>query len=77
MVHALAAHYPFANAEGFALYHPSPVEDYFAVAPGIEVSVEPYDHASTREENHDLSIYNRLGRMIPVERKGHFIDSTL
>jgi hypothetical protein len=33
MVHALAVHHPFTNGEGLVLYHPSPVENYFAVAP--------------------------------------------
>jgi hypothetical protein len=77
MVHALAAHYPFTNGEALLLYHPSPAENYFAVAPGIEVSVEPYDHKWTREDSNDLSVYNRQGKMIQVEKKGHFIDSTL
>ena len=77
MVHALAAHFPFTNGEGLALSHPSPVENYFAVAPGIEVSVEPYDHMPTRQDSHDSSVYNRLGRMVQVKKKGHFIDSTL
>jgi hypothetical protein len=77
MVHALAAHYPFTNGEGLVLYHPSPVEDYFAVAPGIEVSVEAYENPSTRESTHDSSIYDQKGKMIRPTEKGHFIDSIL
>jgi hypothetical protein len=77
MVHALAAHYPFTNGERLVLYHPSPVENYFAVAPGIEVSVEPYDHTSARGGSHDSPVYDRHARMIRVQKKGHFIDSTL
>jgi hypothetical protein len=77
MVHALAAHFPFTNGEGLVFYHPSPVENYFAVAPGIEVSVEPYNPTSTKEESHDSSIYNQRGKMIRVKEKGRFIDSVL
>jgi hypothetical protein len=77
MVHALAAHYPFTNGEGFLLYHPSPVENFFEVAPGIEVSVEPYGNPSAREMSHDSSLYNRKGKMIRPIEKGHFIDSIL
>ena len=59
MVHALAAHYPFTNGEGLVLYHPSPMASFFSVAPGIEVSVEPYDPILTKEESHHSSIYNQ------------------
>jgi hypothetical protein len=77
MVHALAAHYPFTNGEEFLLYHPSPVENFLAVAPGIEVSVEPYENPSARENNHPSSLYNQKGKMIRPTEKGHFIDSIL
>ena len=77
MVHALAVHYPFTNGEGLVLYHPSPVENYFAVAPGIEVSVAPYENPSTREDSHDSSFYNQKGKIFRVRKKGHFIDSIL
>jgi hypothetical protein len=77
MVHALAPHYPFTNGEGFILYHPSPREDYFAVAPGIEVSFEPYESTSTNEERRDSTLYNQRGKMIRCKEKGRFIDSVL
>ena len=77
MVHALAAHYPFTNGENLALYHPSPVENYFAVVPGIEVSVEPYENPSTGENSRDASLYNQAGKRIRLIEKGHFIDSIL
>jgi len=77
MVHALAAHYPFTNGEGLLLYHPSPLENFFAVAPGIEVSVEPYENPSAIESSLDLSLYNHKGKMIRPPEKGHFIDSIL
>ena len=77
MVHALATHYPFTNGEGLVFYHPSREENYFAIAPGIEVSVESYQPASTKEESFHSSIYNQRGKVIRVKQKGQFIDSVL
>jgi len=77
MVHALDAHYPFTMGESLVFYHPSPVETFFAVAPGIEVSVEPYHNPSAKEKSHDSSLYNPKGKMIRSAEKGHFIDSIL
>ncbi len=77
MVHTLAAPAPFLNGEGLILYHPSPRESYWAIAPGIEVSVEAYENPSARTQNQDSSIYNRQGKMIQPKNKGHIIDAVL
>ncbi|NWF53965.1 MAG: hypothetical protein HXY45_04130 [Syntrophaceae bacterium] len=59
------------------LYHPSPRESYWAIAPGIEVSVEPYENPPPTAKNQDSSIYNRQGKMIQAKNKGHIIDAVL
>jgi hypothetical protein len=77
MVHSLAAQYPFTNGEGLVLYHPSSMESFFPVAPGIEVSIEPCGSTPAKEGSHDFSIYNHRGKIIPVKEKGRFVDSVL
>ena len=76
MVHAIAAQFPFTGGGTLAPYHPSAVERYFPVAPGIEVSVEPGgDFMGTSDP--ESFVYNRRGRMISPQKKGICVDTYL
>ncbi len=74
MVHALAPQFPFTGGGTLAAYRPSGVERYFAVAPGIEVSVEPGEDLGFGGEA-EGSVYDRQGRLSSPQRKGIWIDS--
>jgi hypothetical protein len=67
MVHAIAAQFPFTGGGTLALYHPSPVERFFPVAPGIEVSVEP-GGVFMGTSDPESFVYNRRGRMISPQK---------
>ena len=77
MVHAISASFPFPGGEGLVFYHPSPVEKYVPVAPGIEVSVEPYADIQSAERKADSPVYDRRGRLVTAKRKGDLVDSYL
>jgi len=74
MVHAIAAQFPFTGGGCLVPYHPSRVERYFPIAPGIEVSVEPAD-APGWGADPEPSVYNRKGRMSTSPKKGTWIDT--
>jgi hypothetical protein len=75
MVHSIAARFPFTGGGTLAPYHPSAVERYRPIAPGIEISVEPGD--MIYENNAEPSLYNRRGRMVSAHRKGTCLDAYL
>ena len=77
MVHAISANFPFTSREGVVLYHPLPVEKYVPVAPGIEVSTEPYEDMRSGEQRPDSPVYNRRGKLITAKRKGDLVDTYL
>ena len=75
MAHAISAHFPFNGGETLVLYQPSPMERYFPVAPGIEVSVEPHEESRwERERDQEGSVYNRQGRLNHPPKKGVLVD---
>ncbi len=77
MVNAIAAYFPFGGEEEMAYYHPSPVEKYFPVSPGIEVSVEAY--TDSREEDGGLgtALYDGRGKLTSSSQKGAIVDTCL
>jgi hypothetical protein len=77
MVHAISANFPFTGGIDLVLYHPSPVEKYFPVAPGIEVSIEPYADTRSGERTPDSPLYNRQANLITARRKGDLVDTYL
>jgi hypothetical protein len=77
MVHAVSASFPFPGGENLVFYHPSPVEKYVPVAPGIEVSIEPYADIQRGERRGDSPVYDRRGRLVTAKRKGDLVDSYL
>ncbi len=78
MVHAISAQFPFTSGESLVLYHPSPRERYFPVAPGIEVSVEPPDDVRWEQgRGQESSVYNRQGQMNHPKKKGALVDTLL
>jgi hypothetical protein len=77
MVHAISANFPFAGREGMVLYHPLPAEKYVPVAPGIEVSIDPYTDIRSGERGSDSPVYNRRGKLIRAKRKGDLVDTYL
>lgn len=78
MVHAISAQFPFMSGESLVLYQPSPMERYFPVAPGIEVSVEPQDELRWEQErSQEYSTYNRRGHMNHTRKKGALVDTLL
>ncbi len=77
MVHAISADFPFPGGYGLALYHPLTVEKYVSVAPGIEVSAEPYADIRSGEQKPDSLQYNRRGKLITAKRKGDLVDTYL
>ena len=78
MVHAISAQFPFMSGESLVLYQPSPMERYFPVAPGIEVSVEPQDEVRWEQERgRESSTYNRQGQMNHTKKKGALVDTLL
>ena len=77
MGHAISASFPLTSAQGMILYHPLPVEKYVPVAPGIEVSTEPYADIRSGERRSDSSVYNRRGKLIAAKRKGDLVDTYL
>jgi len=75
MVHAISANFPFTGGETLVLYQPSPMERYFPVAPGIEVSVEPQKNPGWgRERDKKCSFYNRQGQLNHPQEKGALVD---
>ena len=77
MVNAIAAHFPFAGREEMVYYHPSPMEKYFPVAPGIEVSVEAYADSRKVDGLLDTALYNGRGKLRSSSRKGDLVDTYL
>ncbi len=77
MVHAISASFPFPGGEGLVFYHPSPVEKYVPVAPGIEVSIEPCADIHSADLRADYPLYDRRGRLVAAKRKGDLVDSYL
>jgi hypothetical protein len=77
MVNALAAHFPFAGAEEMVYYYPSPVERYFPVAPGIEVSMEPYTDSRDEDRGSGNALYDGRGKLASAFRKGSIVDTCL
>jgi len=77
MVHAVSANFPFTSSEGMVIYHPFRVEKYVPVAPGIEVSTEPYDDIRSGEQRPDSPVYNRRGKLIAAKSKGDLVDTYL
>ena len=77
MVNAIAAHFPFAGGEEMVYYHPSPVEKYFPVAPGIEVSVEPYTDSRKEDGGLGTALYNGRGKLTSASQKGAIVDTCL
>ena len=74
MVNAVSASFPFNGAQILVLYQPSPMERYFPVAPGIEVSVEPHEEPRW-EGGQEASVYNRQGKLNSSKKKGVLIDT--
>ena len=58
-------------------YHPSPVEKYFPVAPGIEVSVEPYTDSRKEDGRLGTALYDGRGKLRSSSRKGDIVDTYL
>ena len=77
MVHAISANFPFPGREGMVLYHPLPVEKYVPVAPGIEVSIDPYTDIRSGERGSDSPGYNGRGKLVSAKRKGDLVDTYL
>ncbi len=77
MVNAIAAHFPLAGGEEMIFYHPSPMEKYFPVAPGIEVSVESYGDSRKGDGNSGTSLYDGRGRLRSEFPKGNIVDTYL
>jgi hypothetical protein len=77
MVNAIAEHFQLTGGEEMVYYHPSPVEKYFPVAPGIEVSVEPYADSRKGDGRLEIAIYNGRGKLSSASRKGDIIDTRL
>jgi hypothetical protein len=77
MVNAITAHFPFAGGEEMVYYHPSPVEKYFPVAPGIEVSVEPYADSRKQEGGLGTALYDGRGKLSSASQKGRIVDTCL
>jgi hypothetical protein len=77
MVHAISASFPFTSGIDLVLYHPLPLEKYFPVAPGIEVSIEPYADTRSGERKPNSPVYNRGGKLITAKRKGDLVDTYL
>jgi hypothetical protein len=75
MVNAIAEHFPFAGGEEMVYYHPSPVEKYFPVAPGIEVSAEAYVDSRKEDIRLDSILYNGRGTLNRSFRKGDLVDT--
>ncbi len=76
MVNALAPQFPFTQRESLVPYHPAPLERYYPIAPGIEVSVAPLediDPGSSRS----CGLYDRRGRVIHSSEKGLLIDAVI
>ena len=76
MLHSTAGQYPFAGNAVLAPYHPTSVEMYLPVAPGIEVSVEPGDVLGWDDDS-EATVYNTKGRLSASPRKGTWIDCYL
>ena len=75
MINAISANFPFTGGGTLVLYQPSPMERYFPVAPGIEVSVEPQeDPRWENERDQKCSVYNRLGQLKHPQEKGALVD---
>jgi len=77
MVNAIAAHFPFAGGEEMVYYHPSPVEKYFRVAPGIEVSVKPYTDSRKEDGGSGTALYDGRGKLTSSSQKGAIVDTCL
>ena len=78
MVHAISARFPFMGGESVVLYESSPMERYFPVTPGIEVSVGPLDEREWGQETgQESSTYNRRGQMSYPRRSGVLVDMLL
>ena len=77
MVNVIAEIFPFAGGEEMVYYHPSPVEKYFPVAPGIEVSAEPYIDSRKEDRRLDTILYNGRGILNRSSRKGDLVDTYL
>ena len=77
MVNAIAVHFPFAGGEEMVYYHPSPVEKYFPVAPGIEVSVQSYSGFRNEDGSFETGVYDRRGKFSVASRKGDLVDTYL
>ncbi len=77
MVHAVSASFPFPGGEGLVFYHPSPVEKYVPVAPGIEVSIEPCADVQSGDLRANYPVYDRWGKLVTAKRKGDLVDSYL
>jgi hypothetical protein len=75
MVNVIAEIFPFAGGEEMVYYHPSPVEKYFPVAPGIEVSAEPYIDSRKEDKPLDTILYNGRGILNRSSRKGDLVDT--
>ncbi len=76
MVQAISARFPFAPGGNLVLYQPAPLEKYFPVAPGIEVSVESIEEYDSGNGRH-LLFYDRRGRMINRPEKGVLVDTVV
>jgi len=76
-MNAVAIHFPFAGREETVYYHLSPVEKYFPVAPGIEVSAEPYAGSWKEDSRLEASIYDGRGKLCSPARKGDLLDTRL
>jgi len=75
MVHAISANFPFTGGESLVLYQPSPMERYFPVAPGIEVSVEAHEDPGWGKDRDQRSwVYDRQGRLNYPQEKGALVD---
>ncbi len=77
MVNAIAIRFPLAGGEEMVYYHPSPVERYYPIAPGIEVSAEPYTDFRNADGRLETGVYNRRGKLNRASPKGNLVDTTL
>jgi hypothetical protein len=53
------------------------VEKYFPVAPGIEVSVEPYADSRNEDRGPGNALYDGRGKLASAFRKGSILDTCL
>ncbi len=76
MIQAISARFPFTQRESLVFYHPSPLERYIPVAPGIEVSAGTHSEAH-QETKKGSPLYTPQGKLNHTSSKGTLVDLLL